>query len=122
MNLKLLRKEDRMKRTDLLLESLLEEAKRTNRHLSAIKTELHKWSEPRQTIVTKDNYYEMMLELPDHLRQSYHAIEDLKEATATQVASITKRARAVESSYLNQLVMFGFLKKRKEGRKTIFSI
>jgi len=111
-----------LKRTDLLLESLLEEVKRTNKHLSVIKTELHKWSEPRPTIVTKNNYYEMMLELPDHLRQSYHAIEDLKEATATQVASITKRARAVESSYLNQLVMLGFLKKRKEGRKTIFSI
>jgi len=38
------------------------------------------------------------------------------------VAEQTKRARAVESSYLNQLVMMGYLKKERRGRKAYFYV
>jgi hypothetical protein len=60
------------------------------------------------------------LSLPDHLRRSFVAISRLEEATADEVAEQTKRARAVESSYLNQLVTMGYLKKMRKSRKVYF--
>jgi predicted transcriptional regulator len=44
------------------------------------------------------------------------------KATAEEIASQTKRARAVESAYLNQLVIMGYLKKERKGRKAYFFI
>jgi predicted transcriptional regulator len=43
-------------------------------------------------------------------------------ATAEETAEQTKRARAVESAYLNQLVIMGYLKKERKGRKAYFYI
>jgi len=43
-------------------------------------------------------------------------------ATAEEIAEQTKRARAVESAYLNQLVIMGYLKKERKGRKAYFFI
>lgn len=63
-----------------------------------------------------------LLSLPDHLRKTAIAICSLGEATAEDVAEETKRARAVESDYLNQLVALGYLKKKRIGRKVYFSI
>ncbi len=63
-----------------------------------------------------------LLSLPDHLRKTAIAICSLGEATAEEVAEETKRARAVESDYLNQLVALGYLKKRRIGKKVYFSI
>ena len=63
-----------------------------------------------------------LLSLPDHLRKSAMVICRENEATADEVAEETKRARAVESSYLNQLVTMGHLKKRRKGRKVYFYI
>lgn len=39
-----------------------------------------------------------------------------------QIAEQTKRARAVESAYLNQLVIMEYLKKERKGRKAYFYI
>lgn len=62
-----------------------------------------------------------MLTLPDHLRKTFFAMYRMGKATASEVSNITKRARAVESGYLNQLVLMGYAVKAKDGRKTIFA-
>ncbi|MCW3981569.1 MAG: transcriptional regulator [Candidatus Bathyarchaeota archaeon] len=63
-----------------------------------------------------------LLSLPDHLRKTAVAICKLGRATAEEVAEQTKRARAVESGYLNQLVLMGYLKKERKGRKAYFFV
>jgi len=63
-----------------------------------------------------------LLNMPDHLRKTAITICRNRDATAKQIAEHTKRARAVESSYLNQLVTMGYIKKTRKGRKTYFYI
>ena len=63
-----------------------------------------------------------LLSLPDHLRKTAVTLCKLEEATADQVAEQTKRARAVESGYLNQLVVMGYMKKERKGRKAYFCV
>lgn len=63
-----------------------------------------------------------LLSLPDHLRKTATVLCSLGEAAADEVAERTGRARAVESSYLNQLVRMGYLKKERRGRRVLFSI
>jgi len=63
-----------------------------------------------------------LLSMPDHLRKTAMAICRLGRATADEVAEQTKRARAVESAYLNQLVIMGHLKKERNGRKAYFFV
>lgn len=62
-----------------------------------------------------------LLELPDHLRKTAMALAKLGEGTAEDVARLTGRERAVESSYLNQLTRMGYVKKRRAGKKVVFS-
>ena len=63
-----------------------------------------------------------LLSLPDHLRKTAVSLCKLEKATADEVSGQTKRARAVESSYLNQLVIMGYLKKERQGRKAYFYV
>ncbi len=63
-----------------------------------------------------------LLSLPDHLRKTAVTICKLGRATAEEVAEQTKRARAVESGYLNQLVLMGYLRKERKGRKAYFFV
>jgi ArsR family transcriptional regulator, lead/cadmium/zinc/bismuth-responsive transcriptional repressor len=63
-----------------------------------------------------------LLSMPDHLRKTAMAICRSGRATAEETAEQTSRARAVESSYLNQLVIMGYLKKERKGRKAYFFI
>ena len=63
-----------------------------------------------------------LLSLPDHLRKTAITLCNLGEATAEEIAEQTKRARAVESGYLNQLVLMGYLKKERRGRKAYFYV
>ena len=63
-----------------------------------------------------------LLSLPDHLRKTAIAICKLDHATAEDVSKQTRRARAVESAYLNQLVLMGYLKKERKGRKAYFYV
>lgn len=63
-----------------------------------------------------------LLSLPDHLRKTAVTLCKLDQATADQVAEQTKRARAVESSYLNQLMLMGYVKKERKGRKAYFYV
>jgi biotin synthase-related radical SAM superfamily protein len=63
-----------------------------------------------------------LLSMPDHLRKTAMAICRCVRATAEEVAEQTSRARAVESAYLNQLVIMGYLKKERKGRKAYFYV
>ena len=63
-----------------------------------------------------------LLSLPDHLRKTAVSICKLGRATADDVSEQTKRARAVESGYLNQLVLMNYLKKERKGRKAYFYV
>lgn len=63
-----------------------------------------------------------LLSLPDHLRKTAVTLCKLEEATADEVSEQTKRARAVESGYLNQLVIMGYMKKERRGRKAYFYV
>ena len=63
-----------------------------------------------------------LLSMPDHLRKTAMVICRCNRATAEEISEQTKRARAVESAYLNQLVFMGYLKKERKGRKAYFYI
>jgi len=63
-----------------------------------------------------------LLSMPDHLRKTAMTICRCSRATAEEISAQTKRARAVESAYLNQLVIMGYLKKERKGRKAYFFI
>jgi len=63
-----------------------------------------------------------LLELPDKLRETAIALIKLESATASDVARITGRGRAIESHYLNTLVRMGYAKKRRDGRRVIYEI
>lgn len=63
-----------------------------------------------------------LLSLPDHLRKTAMILSRLGRATAAQVSKESGRARAVESSYLNQLVVMGHINKMREGRDVYFYI
>jgi predicted transcriptional regulator len=63
-----------------------------------------------------------LLNLPDHLRKTAIIICRNGRATAEEIAEKTNRARAVESSYLNQLVTMGYIKKMRKGRKAYFYV
>jgi hypothetical protein len=63
-----------------------------------------------------------LLSMPDHLRKTAMTICRCGRATAEEISVQTTRARAVESAYLNQLVIMGYLKKERKGRKAYFFI
>lgn len=63
-----------------------------------------------------------LLSMPDHLRKTAMTVCRLGRATADEVSQQTRRARAVESAYLNQLVIMGYLKKERKGRKVYFYV
>jgi ArsR family transcriptional regulator, lead/cadmium/zinc/bismuth-responsive transcriptional repressor len=63
-----------------------------------------------------------LLSMPDHLRKTAMTICRCTRATAEEIAEQTTRARAVESAYLNQLVIMGYLKKQRKGRKAYFYV
>ena len=60
-----------------------------------------------------------VLQLPDHLRQTYLTLASRGESEATVVSNITGRSRAIESNYLNQLARMGWVNKRRVS-KTIY--
>ena len=63
-----------------------------------------------------------LLSMPDHLRKTAMTVCRLGRATANEVSQQTRRARAVESGYLNQLVIMHHLKKERVGRKAYFYV
>lgn len=71
----------------------------------------------------EENLTSALFSLPDHLRRTMVAAKDLlEEFTATDVSNITGRKRAVESKYLNDLVVLGWMNKQRAGRHVYFSL
>ncbi len=63
-----------------------------------------------------------LLTIPSALRKTAITLFKLKEATAEDLSKETGNKRAVESGKANELVRMGYLRKRREGRKTYFYI
>lgn len=74
---------------------------------------------PQQSI----EYSNFLLSLPDHLRLTVETLIGLRiPSSAEEVSAITKRARAVESGYLNQLVREGSVIGFRSGRTKLFKL
>lgn len=114
----------RGKNPTVLLEKIKESLDRLNEKMEVF-IEIQK-QESKQDFVMQDLPEALdvmtLLSLPDHLRKTAVAICKLGHATAEEVSEQTKRARAVESGYLNQLVLMGYLKKERKGRKAYFFV
>jgi len=106
-----------------LLEKIRESLERLNEKMEVI-IELQKQGARKENLESLPDTLDVMtlLSLPDHLRKTAITICRLGKATAEEVAEHTKRARAVESAYLNQLVLMGYLKKERKGRKAYFYV
>jgi hypothetical protein len=103
-----------------VLEKIRENLERLNEKMEVM-IELQKHGR-KETPLIPDASLDVMtlLSMPDHLRKTAMTICRCGRATAEEVAEQTSRARAVESAYLNQLVIMGYLKKERKGRKAYF--
>ena len=63
-----------------------------------------------------------LLALPSSLQKTMLALQELKDATSSEVAEKTGRDRTVETIYLNQLMRIGHLNKERRGRKVYFKV
>lgn len=63
--------------------------------------------------VSSKQFYRI-LDLPKHLQVTFLALIKLGSSTAADVAAVTGKARAVESCYLNQLVVLKLVRKELE--------
>jgi len=63
-----------------------------------------------------------LLALPSSLQKTLLALQELKEATSSEVAKKTGRDRTVETIYLNQLMRIGHINKERRGRKVYFKV
>jgi len=119
----------------LLLTMLLDEFKQINEKLDAIvevNGKILKTQEEFLQRITNKVYQRKdiklepdamtLLSLPMSLRKTVMVLYKLEKATAEDLASETKRLRAVESASANQLVRMGYLSKKREGRKVYFYI
>ena len=113
------------KRPVAILEKIEESLERLNEKMEVI-IEIQKNSGDavRSSAVLPDASLDVMtlLSMPDHLRKTAMTICRCGKATAEEIAELTTRARAVESAYLNQLVIMGYLKKERKGRKAYFFV
>lgn len=117
-----------MKKNDILLskkplhvlEKIKESLERLNEKMEVM-IEIQK-HEKKEIQAFPDASLDVMtlLSMPDHLRKTAMTICRCGRATAQEIADQTNRARAVESAYLNQLVIMGYLKKERVGRKAYF--
>jgi DNA-binding transcriptional ArsR family regulator len=109
------------------LNDLLEILTKINENLSQINVRLQnlKTVQTNQHLTVKE--FEVLdvmtlLTLPDHLRKTAMILIRLGQATAGEIAEESGRARAVESGYLNQLVVMGYVTKQRRGRDVYFTI
>lgn len=105
-----------------ILEKIRENLERLNEKIEVM-IELQKHGKKDiQTIPETPLDVMTLLSMPDHLRKTAMTLCKLGRATADEIAQQTHRARAVESAYLNQLVIMGYLKKERKGRKAYFYV
>jgi hypothetical protein len=106
-----------------VLEKIRENLEKLNEKMEVM-IELQKHDRKDASLPLTDAPLDVMtlLSMPDHLRKTAMTLCRLGRATANEIAQQTQRARAVESAYLNQLVIMGHLKKERKGRKAYFCV
>jgi ArsR family transcriptional regulator, lead/cadmium/zinc/bismuth-responsive transcriptional repressor len=104
-----------------ILEKIRENLERLNEKIEVM-IELQKHDRKDIAEPLQDTPLDVMtlLSMPDHLRKTAMTVCRCGRATADEISQQTTRARAVESAYLNQLVLMGYLKKERQGRKAYF--
>ncbi len=109
------------KKPVVILEKIRENLERLNEKIEVI-IELQKHDRKSAMQPIQDAPLDVMtlLSMPDHLRKTAMTVCRSGRATADEISQQTTRARAVESAYLNQLVLMGYLKKERKGRKAYF--
>ena len=109
------------KRPVAILEKIRENLERLNEKFEVM-IELQKHDRKDVMEPLQDTPLDVMtlLSMPDHLRKTAMTVCRCGRATADEISQQTTRARAVESAYLNQLVLMGYLKKERKGRKAYF--
>ena len=118
-------KDDLSRKPSSVLEKIEESLERLNAKMEVIiEIQRNTGEGARSSVMLPDASLDVMtlLSMPDHLRKTAMAICRCGRATAEEIAEQTSRARAVESAYLNQLVIMGYLKKERSGRKAYFYI
>lgn len=106
-----------------VLEKIKENLERLNEKMEVmIELQKHEGKDFQQLMPDAPLDVMTLLSMPDHLRKTAMTVCRLGRATADEIAEQTKRARAVESAYLNQLVIMGHLKKERNGRKAYFFV
>jgi len=120
----LIRDEISSKKPIVILEKIKDNLEKLNQKMEII-IEIQKTGNQKPTApMLPDASLDVMtlLSMPDHLRKTAMAICRCVRATADEISGQTSRARAVESAYLNQLVIMGYLKKERRGRKAYFYV
>jgi len=117
-----LNKEESMGKKPLqILEKIRENLERLNEKMEVIiEIQKHGRKDMLQPLADAPLDVMTLLSMPDHLRKTAMTLCRCGRATAEEVSEQTSRARAVESAYLNQLVIMGYLKKERDGRKAYF--
>lgn len=106
-----------------VLERIRENLERLNEKIEVmIELQKHDGREMQQPLSDAPLDVMTLLSMPDHLRKTAMTLCRMGRATADEISSQTKRARAVESAYLNQLVIMKYLKKERNGRKAYFYV
>ncbi len=104
-----------------ILEKIKENLERINEKIEVmIELQKHTHKDTQQPLQDTPLDVMTLLSMPDHLRKTAMTVCRSGRATAEEIAVQTTRARAVESAYLNQLVLMGYLKKERKGRKAYF--
>lgn len=104
-----------------ILEKIRENLERLNEKIEVmIELQKHEHKDTQPPLQDAPLDVMTLLSMPDHLRKTAMTVCRSGRATANEIASQTARARAVESGYLNQLVLMGYLKKERIGRKAYF--
>ncbi len=108
----------------VILEKIKENLERLNEKIEVMIEIQKNGNSKKDTPMVPDASLDVMtlLNMPDHLRKTAMTICRNGRATAEEIAEQTSRARAVESAYLNQLVIMGYLKKERKGRKAYFYV
>ncbi len=107
----------------MVLEKIRENLERLNEKVEImIELQKHDRKEVQHPLADTPLDVMTLLSMPDHLRKTAMTVCRLGRATADETSDQTKRARAVESAYLNQLVIMGHLKKERNGRKAYFFV
>jgi hypothetical protein len=106
-----------------VLEKIRDNLERLNEKIEVmIELQKHQGKETQQPLPDAPLDVMTLLSMPDHLRKTAMTLCRMGRATADEISAQTKRARAVESAYLNQLVIMGYLKKERNGRKAYFFV